>query len=664
MNKLLSLFTLSKMKEQLKNIFTRFPISLIFILIFSWLLLSILHWDFTQAIENNLIRWVFSSVVGFFFSLWFYLYSESKDQSKFIKNIMQIVPVAYSSLFFMFFQNTFESIEEIIFFMLSLTWIIWFLFFAPYIKNILSWNWKQSIYYTYFYNISVIILISFILWGVLFSLWAIGISTVHQLFDLSGYFTNEIYWDWAILALWTITPLFALTKIPQKREFTNNYFNENAFFSFLVKYIAIPFIYIYFIILYLYSAKVLMNFSEWPKGEVSWMVIWFSIFWYLIYIFSYIFEEKNNYIKTFRKYFPFAVIPQIFMLFYAIYLRIAQYDITINRYFVVIFWIWLLCISLYYIISKKKYLWNITVLLTLFTVIISVWPWSVYQLPESRQLERLKNNLIQANILQENKIISLNNYSDINKELSKEIYGWIDYLCDFNNCEEIKKLFPKIYTQLENRDKEEWIKNRKENIKRYEDAIIEYAKSDIQRVENNKKALKRALKEEYIWPSNWEIKNKIAETLKVKSYFENKYERVNISIYNTHNIFPIDVQNYSEILELNTIDIERNNYSYGKIDTIDKVSEDFNYWKVDITNNTIEIVKDWNIIDTINIKNIISKLQEKEKLIWEWKYEKSDFIYEIDNKYKLYFKNITIPNTEYKGTEIGYWDIDWYILIK
>jgi hypothetical protein len=88
------------------------------------------------------------------------------------------------------------------------------------------------------------------------------------------------------------------------------------------------------------------------------------------------------------------------MLFYAIYLRIAQYDITINRYFVVVFGIWLLLISIYYVLSKKKYLGNITVLLTLFTVIISVGPWSVYQLPESRQLERLKTNLIEANILQ------------------------------------------------------------------------------------------------------------------------------------------------------------------------------------------------------------------------------------------------------------------------
>jgi len=101
------------------------------------------------------------------------------------------------------------------------------------------------------------------------------------------------------------------------------------------------------------------------------------------------------------------------MLFYVIYLRINQYDITINRYFVVVFGIWLLFVSLYYIFSKKKYIGNLIVLLTVFTVIISVGPWSVYKLPESRQLERLKNNLIEANILQDGKIIPLKEYNII-----------------------------------------------------------------------------------------------------------------------------------------------------------------------------------------------------------------------------------------------------------
>jgi hypothetical protein len=102
------------------------------------------------------------------------------------------------------------------------------------------------------------------------------------------------------------------------------------------------------------------------------MVIGFSIFGYIIYIFSYIFENTNKFIKSYRKYFPYAVIPQIFMLFYAIYLRIAQYDITVNRYLVVMFGIWLLLTSLYFVFSKKKSLPIIPALLTIFTILISI----------------------------------------------------------------------------------------------------------------------------------------------------------------------------------------------------------------------------------------------------------------------------------------------------
>jgi len=54
-------------------------------------------------------------------------------------------------------------------------------------------------------------------------------------------------------------------------------------------------------------------------------------------VFSQRFEEKNNFITKFRKVLPIVIFFQLPMLFYAIYLRINQYDVTINRYFVVVF---------------------------------------------------------------------------------------------------------------------------------------------------------------------------------------------------------------------------------------------------------------------------------------------------------------------------------------
>jgi len=112
------------------------------------------------------------------------------------------------------------------------------------------------------------------------------------------------------------------------------------------------------------------------------------------------------------------------MLFYAIYLRINQYDITVNRYFVVVFGLWLLVTSLYFVFSKKKNLIAIPALLALFIIIISIIPkYNVYTLPEARQLDRLETNLEKAKILENSKIIPLNKYSDISQELSKFVYG-------------------------------------------------------------------------------------------------------------------------------------------------------------------------------------------------------------------------------------------------
>lgn len=221
------------------------------------------------------------------------------------------------------------------------------------------------------------IFLAVIIWILLFLLWSIWLSSLFLLFDIEFFNHDNLFIYWAIISFSIISPLYWLTKVPKSKMVNDLVLNENIFFNFLIKFIALPFIIIYFLILYSYSIKVLLNFWNWPHWEVTWLVIWFTFFGYLIYIFSYSLENKYLFIKKFRKLFPFFVVPQIIMLFYAIYLRINQYDITINRYLVVSFWVWLFIISLYFIISKNKYLRIIPYSLLLILVFISIWPWSV-----------------------------------------------------------------------------------------------------------------------------------------------------------------------------------------------------------------------------------------------------------------------------------------------
>lgn len=636
MKNFLKFLNIENLKENLKKIIYRFPLWIIVILLVTILFFINLHWNLNNEETETIAKIIFSLCVVFFFSLWVYISCENNNINTLKRNVLQIIPFIFWILLYNNFTTNLDNFENIIYIILSSGWILFYLFFAPYIKNIFLNNLKQSIFYTYFYNISVIFLISFILWGVLFTLWSIWISAIFELFDIREYITNDIYWDWAIIALSFITPIFALTQIPNKESFNENYFNENAFFSFLIKYIVIPFIYIYFIILYAYTIKVLINFGDWPKWEVSWMVIWFSIFWYLAYIFSYIFEDTNKSIKLFRKGFPYVVIPQIWMLFYAIYLRINQYDITVNRYFVVVFGLWLLSISIYYIFSKKKSLSLIPFLLTVFTIIISIWPWWVYQLPQSRQLSKLQNNLTQAWILNNWEIIPLNNYEDIDWKLSENIYSWISYLCDFDNCNSIKKLFSKIYSEIEKEDIEIFNKSKTDNLERYK---------------NDPENLKYFEELVYQWMNKWTIVDKITTQIKVSNYNNKFDETQNPTLYfdlnNNETIFPIDISWFSKIIRINQ-------------DSIKNVY-DSSYAKIDIEKEIIEIIENWEIKDTISLNDFFTKLTEKSNL------SKQDLTFENNSNwknYKIFFESISIKNPKYTWTDIWYYYANGYVLVK
>lgn len=636
MLKIFKIFSTKNLKENIVNILSRFPVAVVIVLIVNILFYTILHGDFSNIVENNLMKYIISLIITFFFSVWVYINSENLWFNNIKRNLLQIIPILFWVVLFLWFSTDLNDFENFVFAILCSAWIISYLFFAPYSKWIIQNKIKQPVYYTYFYKISVIFLISTILWWVLAALGSIWITAVEELFDLRTIITDKTYQDWIILALAFFPPIFALTQIPEKKTFNESYFNENVFFSFLIKYIVTPFIYIYFIILYAYTIKVLTNFWDWPKWEVSWMVIWFSTLWYITYIFSYIFEEKNKFIKVFRKAFPYVVFPQLFMLFYAIYLRINQYDITVNRYFVVVFWIWLAVISLYYIFSKKKYLSFIPFILTIFTIIISIWPWSVYNLPESRQLVRLENNLNEAWILKNWEILPQNSYNDIDDDLSKNIYSWINYLCDFNNCDIIKELFPEQYKEIEEKHKKDFERNKTE---------------DLEQNKDNEKYIENVENRVYNSPWKWEIVSEIAKIIKVKSYFDNMSERkyININIEWRNDIFPLDVNWYSKIYRISGWKSYDNN----------------EYARINIEDWLLEIIKESKEIEKIDINSIIDEIYKSYLEVWNTELEEEKLVFEKEN-YKVIFDNIQIKNPDYKWEEKWnwYWYANWYLLIK
>ena len=462
MAKFFQKLNLGNIRTILREVVVRFPMATLLVLAITGILIYLTAFDKNLDMHTRtiLIKIIITNIVAFFFSLSMSLFGESEKFLSSRPYIAQILVMLFAVFFYVTLDGyVFESVEPAAYTLLTLSGFVSLLFVAPFFRKILTRKYDQDVYYVYFYRTSLVFLISAIVGGTLLFLGSIAIGSVFALFDLAMLDKRKVFMYWTIFALAFFAPLFALAHVPKKETFITSDLTESKFFTFLIKYIGVPFIYVYFLILYVYSIKVLMNFSDWPKGHISWMVIIFSIFGYMMYIFTYLLREQNSLIRLFRKLFPVAVIPQVLMLFYAIYLRIYQYDITMNRYFIVVFGTWLLGVSLYYALSKQKYLGIIPFSLGIIILIISMGPWSVYSMPAERQYNKLVRNLEQAHILKDGVIVPLAKYTDIDGTLSNEIHNGINYMCDFSECSRIKKLFATQLAGKEKLSREEFEKN-------------------------------------------------------------------------------------------------------------------------------------------------------------------------------------------------------------
>ncbi|MDD2870947.1 MAG: DUF4153 domain-containing protein [Candidatus Gracilibacteria bacterium] len=679
MKNIFSKFSIENFVLNVKSAFFRFPLSFVSsVLMFIILEYLVYNSDvLTQFSQNFILKSVLSLVTVYFLSVGIYLFAEKYSFNRLKTCLFQLFSVVFGVLFyFSFEQNLFNNFysEELVYIIITFVGVISFVFVSSYLKSFYEKKFGNEEYYTFFNSISSKILMAFVVGISLMILGFIALSSLFALFELSKYLDESKYYGyWSVFALSLFAPVYFLTIAPEKdlNLLLLDKIKDNRFYNFLSNYIALPFIIIYFFILYAYSIKVLANFSDWPKGIISWMVIGFSLFGYLIYIFSYAFELKSELVKLFRKVFPFAVLFQTPMLFYAIYLRINQYDFTINRYLVVVFGIFLVLVSLYFIISRIRYLLFIPGLLTIFVIIISVGPWGVYSFPESRQLELLKPDLIQANILQGSQLVLLKDEKDIDAKLSGQIYDKVSYLCSFHGCDSMGGIFGDILIEIKNQDKVDWEKTHNEELKRLQDLITENTGVDEIKLKDSIDSLERAQKQVYPGIYSWTYQSKLIEKLKVKPYYEGelfnqKYITFSLDFNKRNGL--VKVSGYDYLFPVGGIYSDTVLLEKGAVD--DKNVSELYSAKFDVDNTKLIISKygilfeefdlsqDINNYYESNISNINSygTVEMKDIFTLEKKGTKIDI--------KIMLDDFVVDNPDYKGGADYLGSVSGNILLK
>ena len=160
------------------------------------------------------------------------------------------------------------------------------------------------------------------------------------------------------------------------------------------QFILLPLVGLYFVILFAYELKIIFEWN-WPKGWVSNMVLWYSVVGILSMLLLHPLRERteSRWIQVFFRWFFRVLVPLVVMLFLAIIVRISDYGVTENRYFVFAMAIGLALVMLYFIFSRAKDIRIIPIVLCVLTFVSAYGPWSAFAVSERSQMTRLMTYL-------------------------------------------------------------------------------------------------------------------------------------------------------------------------------------------------------------------------------------------------------------------------------
>lgn len=249
---------------------------------------------------------------------------------------------------------------------------------------------------------------------------------------------GRIYFDIWLIVAGIFAPAHFLADVPQlKQEFQTSAYPKVL--KILLLYILTPLLIAYGAILYAYFGKIIITRS-WPEGIVAHLVLWYSLISSLVLFFIYPLRDLVKWIPRFLSLFPKMLLPLLIMMFAAVGIRIYNYGITENRYFVLSAGLWVTGILLYYLFSKKVRNIILPISLALVASLSVTGPWSAYSISKLSQNHRFAAILNKYDMILDNSIVKPER--PLPKAAKEEILAILSYFQRFHNLNELKYLPP------------------------------------------------------------------------------------------------------------------------------------------------------------------------------------------------------------------------------
>jgi hypothetical protein len=262
------------------------------------------------------------------------------------------------------------------------------------------WQYNCFLFIQFFksigFSISLII-------GLGSAVWA-----VDNLFGM--HFHNNYYIDLIAFIAIVFNTLFFLGNIPSNFKTFNQPVQFKKSIESFLHFVILPITGIYLVILYVYMFKILLE-NRIPNGWICIPILFFAMLGILAYVLIYPKREesKSNIFTFYSSYFFYTLLPLLTLYFIAIIQRILPYGITEDRYLILVLGLWLLSVTVYFIVSSKKNIQLIPISLFIALSMSAIGPWGMFQLSGQNQMMRLEKILRRNHLLMNNKLTAAPN---------------------------------------------------------------------------------------------------------------------------------------------------------------------------------------------------------------------------------------------------------------
>ncbi len=219
-------------------------------------------------------------------------------------------------------------------------------------------------------------------------------------------------------------PVYALAWVPLPTQSKEDVGYPQSC-KFLVNWILAPLICVYFVILYAYGIKTILEW-ELPRGGLAAMVCGFASVGIVTYLLAWPIRDTGSKLVrvVHRNFFKILAFPVV-LLFLAIIFRIRDYGVTEDRYTVLVFGVWLSTLMILFGFRQTTPLKTIPASLAMVLFLSSFGPWGAVSLSIHSQQARLAAILEKNNILINGRIVPAE--KDIPFEEEKQISDIITY---------------------------------------------------------------------------------------------------------------------------------------------------------------------------------------------------------------------------------------------